>query len=610
VYENLSAPRRRHLHGRAAAALRTREPVPLGRLAHHLKHAGRQPEWADVAERAAGQAIALANDEEATRLLEDVLRHGSVEGEQRHRMLLMLGWAAQRTLHAGRTTDLLSAALEQDLPRPVRGELQFVLAQALNQTGEDQTRQRALFVGAVGDLEHRPDLRAWSMVALGIPTTPGIAEAEHLRWLDRCLELAGRIGDPVLEAFLLGKAAGAWLQLGHPSWRTAVGRLRDLTRAGPRHRREVNAYYSVGLEAAFTGHLDIAETMLSEGLGAQREPEDRKQEVLLRSGLALLRYATGPWAGLRAEVDVLLDELAEYPRNRLDVEVVAGCLALATGDLDQATSRLESVVEQAGRIAAHQVLPLAAGSLARAALADGDAGGAVAAIRNLVAVLDAKQLWACAGWGLPAAVEALATAGEPDEAQRLIDHCTAKLRDRDAPLAAAGLRHAQGLLDAAAGRLQASAAGLVTAAAAYQDLRCRYLQAQALEAAAAAWFRGGDAGAEACVRSAIGAYRELGAGWDEARAERLARRHGVQPAARHGGGRRSYGSQLSPRERKVAELVATGRTNREIAAYLFLSPHTVDKHLRSAMRKLRVRSRSALAAQLSPAESKTGELTP
>jgi ATP/maltotriose-dependent transcriptional regulator MalT len=52
---------------------------------------------------------------------------------------------------------------------------------------------------------------------------------------------------------------------------------------------------------------------------------------------------------------------------------------------------------------------------------------------------------------------------------------------------------------------------------------------------------------------------------------------------------------LTSRERDVCELVAAGRTNREVAAALFLSPRTVEHHLRSAYRKLGVRSRTELA---------------
>ena len=53
---------------------------------------------------------------------------------------------------------------------------------------------------------------------------------------------------------------------------------------------------------------------------------------------------------------------------------------------------------------------------------------------------------------------------------------------------------------------------------------------------------------------------------------------------------------LSDREREVAELVAAGRTNREIAGELFLSKRTVDTHLAHVFEKLGVSSRAAVAA--------------
>jgi DNA-binding NarL/FixJ family response regulator len=49
---------------------------------------------------------------------------------------------------------------------------------------------------------------------------------------------------------------------------------------------------------------------------------------------------------------------------------------------------------------------------------------------------------------------------------------------------------------------------------------------------------------------------------------------------------------LSPREREVLELIATGATNAEIAAQLFLSPHTVKEHTSALYRKLGVRNRA------------------
>jgi DNA-binding CsgD family transcriptional regulator len=54
--------------------------------------------------------------------------------------------------------------------------------------------------------------------------------------------------------------------------------------------------------------------------------------------------------------------------------------------------------------------------------------------------------------------------------------------------------------------------------------------------------------------------------------------------------------ELSPTERRVAELVASGRTNREVAATLVVSRKTVEWNLSKVYRKLGVRSRSELAS--------------
>jgi DNA-binding CsgD family transcriptional regulator len=61
----------------------------------------------------------------------------------------------------------------------------------------------------------------------------------------------------------------------------------------------------------------------------------------------------------------------------------------------------------------------------------------------------------------------------------------------------------------------------------------------------------------------------------------------------------SLATGLTPQERQIATLLAAGRSTREAATALFLSPKTVEYHLRHVYTKLDVHSREALAQRLS-----------
>ena len=58
---------------------------------------------------------------------------------------------------------------------------------------------------------------------------------------------------------------------------------------------------------------------------------------------------------------------------------------------------------------------------------------------------------------------------------------------------------------------------------------------------------------------------------------------------------------LTPSERRIVELAATGATNREIAQTLFVTEKTVETHLGRAFRKLDISSRRQLPDVLAPA---------
>ena len=72
--------------------------------------------------------------------------------------------------------------------------------------------------------------------------------------------------------------------------------------------------------------------------------------------------------------------------------------------------------------------------------------------------------------------------------------------------------------------------------------------------------------------------------------------HLVGEAARRLSAEHAIGARLSPREREVLELAASGVGNKELAGRLFISEATVKTHLTQIFRKLGVTGRAALAA--------------
>jgi DNA-binding NarL/FixJ family response regulator len=92
------------------------------------------------------------------------------------------------------------------------------------------------------------------------------------------------------------------------------------------------------------------------------------------------------------------------------------------------------------------------------------------------------------------------------------------------------------------------------------------------------------------LRTALELFRGLGTvPWEE-RAEAELRATGETARKRDV----SAVEQLTPQELQIAGLVAEGLTNKEIAAQLFLSPRTVDYHLRKVFTKLGITSRTDL----------------
>lgn len=190
-------------------------------------------------------------------------------------------------------------------------------------------------------------------------------------------------------------------------------------------------------------------------------------------------------------------------------------------------------------------------------------------------------------------VAALAAAGRREEALALARRHNARAEAWAGPGAIGVQRHAAALA-------QGGPEGLALAQEAVERLAATELRLQHLAARASL---GRLLRLERRAKASRVVLREVIDEAEAAGALRLARRARDELAAT--GARRLHMQlagvgALTPAERRVADLAAAGRTNKEIAAELFLSVKTVETHLRSTFRKLDVARREQLAGALAP----------
>jgi DNA-binding NarL/FixJ family response regulator len=221
--------------------------------------------------------------------------------------------------------------------------------------------------------------------------------------------------------------------------------------------------------------------------------------------------------------------------------------------------------------------------LAQLRLAQGQVDGAAAAIRR---VMDEASDRMARSKLLAAYIEIMLAAGDVQAARAATDELAQLADDLAAPLLEAVAAHVQGAVLLGEGDARAALQALRQAWTAWQDLEVPYEAARVRVLIGLACRQLGDQdSAEMELDAARWVFRQLDAAPDLARVEALTRK----PAARAAGG-------LTARELQVLRLVAAGQTNRSIAADLFLSERTVDRHVSNILTKLGVSSRAAATA--------------
>ncbi|WP_158845605.1 helix-turn-helix transcriptional regulator [Saccharothrix deserti] len=159
-------------------------------------------------------------------------------------------------------------------------------------------------------------------------------------------------------------------------------------------------------------------------------------------------------------------------------------------------------------------------------------------------------------------------------------------RNRGAVSLGAASLHAKGLLRRDAGVLREAVARYRTGP------RPLDLADALTDLGVAEEFAGRRVAAVEALDEAVGLFGECGAKRSANRAQQLLRELGVRKRIRQDNG--AGWSSLTQSELRVVRLVAQGLTNREVALKLFLSPHTVDSHLRHSFVKLGITSRVEL----------------
>jgi DNA-binding CsgD family transcriptional regulator len=583
LYQGLPAAERQGVHGRLADLAED----PLSR-ARHLALSTDRPDAALAArvEAAAGAAAAQGAPTVAAELGEYAVRLTPQEDGadiDRRSAAAARSHLAAGDVERGR---LLAAELaERAAPGADRAEALVLLAEA---------NELALAVPLLKEALLEPGapaaLRAsiHQRLSLDVRFREGLdaAEAHALAAVD----LAEQVGDPALRASALGGLALIQLNAGRPGSLELAEEAYELVSGAELSQAVADAAFSFAHVLLWSAHYDRARALLERLYADWSERDDRMAAYALWY-LAMVELRTGNYAPAEQHARQSRQLAGPYVREEVASPTSLFPLTLVTahrGDLPQARELAEQICRLSDLHAVRLHGPLT--TLGIVELWSGSSAAAVDCFRSADEITDAAdgaeptmQLWRAEQ------VEALLELGLVDEAVERLDAWEAAARRLERDWALAYVTRCRGLVAAAVGDIE-TATGLLTDAVDQHEAQGDpFGRARALLALGVTRRR---ARQKKQARDAIELAR---AGFEALGAESWAAR-AREELGTIGGRTRSEG--LTPAERRVADLVAAGRTNAEVAATLFLAERTVASHLTHVYAKLGVRSRTELARKL------------
>jgi DNA-binding CsgD family transcriptional regulator len=583
---------RQTLHQRLA------ELVPVGEeRARHLALAAPGPsrEAASALEEAAQAAHARGAPAAAAELAEQAWRlTPAAESEELRRRAVV---AADRLRQAGDSRQaiaLLEQACTSAPPGPPRAA---VLMHLVQPTWDARGPREALAICQEALAEAEGDDAVEATIRLDLADlmrgfVEGASSERGLEHAELAIAAARRAGDPALLSRalamfgLLHFIAGRGIPRAEMEEALAVERS---LRGSPL----AEATWVLAHQLAWSGE-DFERARRH--LHAYRKAIDDRQgleERFVLWWLSLLEWRAGHWElAARYAADMLVFAAqAGYEAEQPIFDLAAAAIAAHQGRVEEARARSGDALELAEQVGNRLAQALHRWVHGFIEVSLDDPGAGLAHLRQAWEIYDELGYFEPGHrLELVDTLEALIAVGELEDAERRLAPWERRARALDRGWAIATTARCRGLLLAARGDFAGSFAAFDEALAEHARSVYPFEHARTLLALGTIQRRAKQRrAARAILEQAVAIFEGLGAPlWlAKARAE----------LARIGGRAPSHG-ELTESERRIAALVVEGSTNREVAAALFLTEHTVETALTRVYRKLGVRSRAELTARL------------
>ncbi|WP_115944654.1 helix-turn-helix transcriptional regulator [Amycolatopsis thermalba] len=547
-------------------------PVPDAAVADRLDELAAEL----AAEGAWGVAASLLSD--ASRLTDDRLKRES-----------RLTRAVDALIGAG---DAFAAAalvpeVESLRETPLRNAVLGYLAIVRGRAAEAETR-----LGRAWDLVNagrEPDVAALICQRYVLHSLARCRAEDLVRWADRAISLVPADAPAAVEAAAirgLGTAGSGRADEALAGYAELAGRVQHGAQA--QRIQMGRGWLNLMVDALDEARVDLEISVPTTFLGGST-----RISLWARGWLARAQFLAGEWdEALRtvAEAEPLLD------RSGI---VLAGPLlawtAVAVHALRGDWERAEEALRRADAGPQDYEIMRVPSCLARAHVAEAraDSAGVLRALRPLTmpwagGSIDEPGLWPWADMY----AHALVLAGKTAEAGAFLEPHERLAADRGRVSARARLAAARGRLLGTRGDVAGARAAFGEALELLEDLPLRYDLARVNFAYGQILRRAGKRReADTVISTARDAFTALGAATYVARCDRELKAGGVHVPRGRGF------DELTPQEEAVSQLVASGLSNREVAAELFLSTKTVQYHLTRIYAKLGIRSRAELAAR-------------